>query len=37
MRIVLHDYPGHAFPVQLSRALAARGHQVLHIWFSAFQ
>lgn len=31
-RIVIHDYPGHAFPVQLSRHLAAQGHQVWHIW-----
>jgi colanic acid biosynthesis glycosyl transferase WcaI len=32
MKIVIHDYPGHAFPVQLSRHLAAQGHQVWHIW-----
>jgi colanic acid biosynthesis glycosyl transferase WcaI len=37
MRLVLHDYPGHAFPIQLSRALAARGHDVLHLYFSDFQ
>jgi len=37
VRILLHDYPGHAFPVQLSRALAARGHEVLHLHFGAFQ
>src|SRR5258707_15128288 len=37
MRLVLHDYPGHAFPIQLSRALAARGHAVLHLYFSDFQ
>lgn len=30
MRILIHDYAGHAFPVQLSRALALRGHEVLH-------
>lgn len=36
MRIVLHDFPGHSFPVQLSRALAARGHEVLHLTFDAF-
>ena len=28
MRIVVHDYAGHAFPISLSRALAARGHDV---------
>lgn len=31
MRILVHD-SGHAFPVQLSRHLAARGHQVLHLY-----
>jgi colanic acid biosynthesis glycosyl transferase WcaI len=30
MRIVVHDYVGHPFQVQLSRALAARGHEVMH-------
>src|SRR5690606_30399323 len=30
MRIYLHDYAGHPFQVQLSRALAARGHVVRH-------
>lgn len=37
MKIAFHDYPGHAFPVQLARALAKRGHEVLHITFSEFQ
>ena len=37
MRIAFHDYPGHAFPVQLARALAKRGHEVLHLTFSEFQ
>jgi len=32
VRIVVHDYGGHAFPVQLSRCLASRGHQVLHLY-----
>lgn len=32
MRIVVHDYSGHAFPVQLSRWLAGRGHDVLHLY-----
>lgn len=31
-RIVVHDYSGHAFPVQLSRWLAAQGHRVLHLY-----
>ncbi len=37
MRILVHDYPGHAFPVQLSRALAARGHTVRHLSFPEFE
>lgn len=31
MRIVVHDYVGYAFPAQLARALAGRGHDVLHL------
>lgn len=34
MRIVVHDYSGHPFQVQLSRWLAGQGHAVLHL-FSA--
>jgi colanic acid biosynthesis glycosyl transferase WcaI len=30
LRILVHDYAGHAFAVELSRRLAARGHEVLH-------
>ena len=37
MRILLHDRSGHAFPVQLSRELARRGHQVLHSYGAFFQ
>lgn len=37
MRIVVSDYSGHAFPVQLSRSLAARGHDVLHLSSASFQ
>ena len=37
MRILVHDYPGHAFPVQLSRSLAALGHSVLHVYLASFQ
>jgi hypothetical protein len=36
MRIVVHDYAGHAFPMQLSRELARRGHEVLHLHFLDF-
>jgi glycosyltransferase involved in cell wall biosynthesis len=31
-RIVVHDYSGHPFQPQLSRRLAARGHEVLHVY-----
>ncbi|HMP05113.1 MAG TPA: glycosyltransferase, partial [Lacipirellulaceae bacterium] len=37
MRILVHDYCGHPFQVQLSRALAARGHDVRHLYNSSFQ
>ena len=36
-RIAVFDYPGHAFAVQLSRRLAHRGHDVLHVSFAGFQ
>jgi colanic acid biosynthesis glycosyl transferase WcaI len=35
MRILVHDFGAYAFPVQLSRELAHRGHEVLHL-FSDF-
>ena len=35
MRLILHDFAGHPFPVQLARALAARGHAVLHLYAAA--
>jgi colanic acid biosynthesis glycosyl transferase WcaI len=31
MRVLVHDYAGHPFQVQLSRELARRGHEVLHL------
>jgi len=31
-RVVVHDYAGHPFQVELSRELAARGHDVLHLY-----
>ncbi|RYD17300.1 MAG: glycosyltransferase WbuB, partial [Verrucomicrobiaceae bacterium] len=37
MRIVVHDYAGHAFPISLSRALAALGHEVVHAFASSLQ
>lgn len=36
MRIVVHDYFGHAFPAQLARALAGHGHDVLHLHCRSF-
>lgn len=36
MRIVVHDYVGYAFPAQLARALAGRGHDVLHLHCRSF-
>lgn len=32
MRILIHDFAGHPFQIQLSRELAARGHEVLHLY-----
>jgi len=37
MKILVHDYAGHPFQVQLSRALAARGHDVIHAFATALQ
>lgn len=37
MKIVVHDYSGHPFQVQLSRELALRGHEVSHLFFADFQ
>ncbi len=36
MRVVVHDYSGHPFQVQLSRELARRGHEVLHLHCESF-
>src|SRR5215213_1078888 len=36
MHIVLHDYSGHPFQVQLSRELARRGHRVRHQYCSSY-
>lgn len=33
MRVVIHDYAGHPFQFELSRALARRGHVVGHMFF----
>jgi putative colanic acid biosynthesis glycosyltransferase WcaI len=37
LKIFLHDYPGHAFPIQLSRALAQLGHEVVHAYAAALE
>ena len=37
MRIVVHDYAGHPNQVYLSRELARRGHQVLHLYAGSFE
>ncbi len=34
MRIAVHDYGGYRFALELSRELAARGHEVLHLYCS---
>jgi colanic acid biosynthesis glycosyl transferase WcaI len=34
LRIVLHDYAGHPFQIQLSRELARRGYDVHHVYFA---
>ena len=33
MKILVHDYAGHPFQVDLSRELATRGHEVTHAYF----
>lgn len=37
MRVLLIDYSGHPFQVELARALAARGYQVCHAYSATFQ
>ena len=37
MRIFIHDYAGHPFAVELSRYLAAAGHEVLHGYAGSLQ
>lgn len=36
MRLLVHDYSGHPFQVQLSRALSRRGHAVTHSYCDAY-
>ncbi len=37
LRVVVHDYVGHPFQVQLSRELARRGMDVLHVHCGSFR
>lgn len=37
MRILINDHAGHPFQVHLSRKLAARGHDVLHLYCASLQ
>ena len=37
MRILVNDYAGHPFQVQLSREFARRGHEILHTYCSSVQ
>lgn len=37
MRVVLHDYAGHPLGVSLSRSLANRGHDILHLYSGSFE
>lgn len=36
MKILVHDYSGHPFQVELSRELARRGHDVVHSYCDAY-
>ena len=36
MKLLIHDYPGHAFPLALSRGLAKCGWNVEHVYSSSF-
>ena len=37
MKLFIHDYSGHAFPVQLSRQIAREGHTVMHAYSAAIE
>src|SRR6201999_1065474 len=37
LKILVHDYAGHPFQVNLSRELALRGHDVRHAYFHGDQ
>ena len=35
LRILINDFAGHPFPLQLSRQLAKLGHEVMHLFFAS--
>lgn len=37
MKIIIHDRPGYALSIELSRELAWRGHDILHLYDGYFQ
>jgi colanic acid biosynthesis glycosyl transferase WcaI len=37
LRLIVHDFGGYPFIVQLSRAVATRGHDVLHLYAAGFR
>jgi glycosyltransferase involved in cell wall biosynthesis len=37
MRILIHDFAGHPFQIELSKELAKRGYAVLHVYSKSFQ
>jgi colanic acid biosynthesis glycosyl transferase WcaI len=37
VKILVSDYSGHPFQVQLARQLSAMGHEVAHVYFAGFQ
>lgn len=36
LKVLVHDFAGHPFQVDLSRALASRGHEVLHVYCKTY-
>lgn len=37
LKVLIHDFSGHPFQIHLSRALAKRGYNVLHVYSASFQ
>ena len=37
MKIIVHDYAGHPFQIQLSKELARRGYKTLHLYSASIQ